>query len=406
MKKQKDNSLEGLRGIASLVVVIGHFIFVFLPYLATLYYPAAGAAPRNRFEAVLAYPPFSLLFSAEAAVCVFFVMSGYVLTTKYFSTGDVAAVQSAAAKRYVRLALPSFASVALAWCLWRTGAIQTQQAGAIGVAGWVPSWYVGPFSVLSVFVDGLIGAPLFSRTALNPPLWTIQVELIGSILLFSMMALFGRRPLLLAAWFLFFSIVLGFQKPNAMFYLSFLVGALLNPARDWLRRHEALSVVMVALGLVGVAYNEFHAFAALRSVPLPNWTPLGPDFNENPRLVWNSIGAMLLVGGTLGSRHVGAVFAARVPVFLGKISFSMYVVHMPLLMSVGLRASAVFQSFGISYANSAALAFVVYVAAVILVSAVFYRLVDAPSMRLADRVGARLWRVAPAKVEERQAISG
>ena len=90
MKKQKDNSLEGLRGIASLVVVIGHFIFVFLPYLATLYYPAAGAAPRNRFEAVLAYPPFSLLFSAEAAVCVFFVMSGYVLTTKYFSTGDVA----------------------------------------------------------------------------------------------------------------------------------------------------------------------------------------------------------------------------------------------------------------------------------------------------------------------------
>jgi peptidoglycan/LPS O-acetylase OafA/YrhL len=66
----------------------------------------------------------------------------------------------------------------------------------------------------------------------------------------------------------------------------------------------------------------------------------------------------------------------------------------------------VFQSFGISYANSAALAFVVYVAAVILVSAVFYRLVDAPSMRRADRVGARLWRAAPAKVEERQAISG
>src|SRR5271169_2176712 len=138
--RSKDFGLEGLRGIASLVVAIGHFLFVFFPYLGNLFTPIPGLQPRFAFERWVQYPPFSLAYSAEAAVCVFFVMSGYVLSGKYFSTGDVATLQSAAAKRYVRLVLPSFASVLLAWVLFESGAIITRQSSSLGVAGWVSSW--------------------------------------------------------------------------------------------------------------------------------------------------------------------------------------------------------------------------------------------------------------------------
>lgn len=387
----KNLGLEGLRGIASLAVAIGHFTFVFFPYLGSLFRPIPGLRPAYPFESWVQYPPFSLLFSAEAAVCVFFVMSGYVLTSKYFSTGNVAALQTAASKRYIRLVLPSFASVMFAWVLWRSGAIITQESAAIGVAGWVPAWYVGPFPFLGSVFNGFIGAPLLSHTVLNPPLWTIQVELIGSILLFSMFAVFGRNPVWLCAWFLFFSCLLGYFRPNSLFYLSFFVGALMNPAREWLRSHQSVSALLVALGLIGVAFNHLYVFSVIQAIHLPNFQPYGPNLNDDPRLFWNTVGAICLVAGVIGSRSVGALFATRIPVFLGKVSFSIYVIHIPILMSVGLRAARFAQQSGLSYSASVAFSLVVYLTVVLAVGTLFQRYIDKPSIRLADMVANRVW---------------
>lgn len=386
---KKNLSLEGLRGLACLVVAIGHFAFVFSPILAAQFSPIPGATILYTLEHLLTYPPFSLLYSAEAAVCVFFVMSGYVLTAKYWKTGDVVELQKGASKRYVRLVIPAFASVMLAWALWKTGAIITTEAGPIGVAGWVPSWYVGPYPFFGSVFNGLIGAPLFAHTTLNSPLWTIQVELIGSVLLFAMIAAFGRNPFWLCAWFLFFADVLGYYLPNVLFYFVFFVGYLLHPARDWLRSHQAVSLALAAVGLVCLAFNLNPAFDWMREIKLPNLQPYGPDFNANVRLFWNSIGAVLLVAGVIGSKPLDAILSLRIPVFLGKISFSLYVIHMPLVMSVGLRASRFWQEQGASYGTAAILAFLTYIFTAIALATLFYRWVDLPAIKLAGRIADR-----------------
>lgn len=388
MKKNKDLGLEGLRGIACLVVAIGHFAFVFFPYLASLFHNIPGAVPRFEFEKWATIAPISLAYSAEAAVCVFFVMSGYVLTTKFFATGELGSIQKAASKRYIRLVLPSFASVALAWTLWKTGAIITNRSLQIGVAGWFPGWYAEPFQFISMLTNGLVGAPLFAHTQLNPPLWTIQVELIGSILLFAMLALFGRHPVLLVGWFIFFADVLGFQSTGMLFYLSFFAGALLNLAQPWLQRQKLLLVIFMAAGLTGLAFNLSPQFGFLQAIPLPNFRPTAPNLAENPRVFWNTIGAILLVAGVIGSSGTSRLLGSRIPVFLGKISFSVYIIHVPLLMSVGLRAAEFSQAHGATYGQSAAIAFGLYIVAVFVVGSVFQRFIDAPAIKLADFVGS------------------
>ena len=387
--KQKNLALEGLRGIACLAVVIGHFAFVFFPYLGTIFVPIPGVRPAFAFERWVSYPPFTLLFSAEAAVCVFFVMSGYVLTAKFYATGSVGELQSAAAKRYVRLVLPTFASIMLAWGLWKCGAILTRQGLAIGVAGWVPAWYQKPYSFIGALWNGLAGAPLFADTTLNPPAWTIQVELIGSILIFAMITLFGRRPILFVGWSLFFSNLLGFQLPNVLFYVAFFSGALLNLARDWLRSHQIASLVLVGVGLVGVAYNMTPTYEFIRAIPLPNLQPIGPDFRPMPRLFWNSFGSIALVAGVIGSHQVESLLGVRPLAFLGKISFSMYLVHMPILMSLALGSVKWGRAAGMSYGAAAGITFVLYLTVVIALSILFFRGVDAPSMRLANYLGAK-----------------
>lgn len=383
MIKDKNLSLEGLRGLASLSVVVGHFTFVFSPYLASLYYPTPGVKPRFSIEAILAYPPFTLLFSADAAVCVFFVMSGYVLTTRFITSNSLEGIQTAAAKRYVRLVLPTAASILFAWLLWKWGAILTKEATQIGVAGWVEAWYRERLSLPGVLFNALLGAPLFAQTGLNPPVWTIQVELIGSIILFSMTALFFGRPVLFVAWSLFFANILGFKLPNVLFYVAFFAGSLLNYASDWLRRNQNASCFIFIIGLVGVSYNYSPLYGLIHLFRLPNLGPIGPDFNALPRLFWHTAGATALVAGVIGWRKADNFLSRRAFVYLGRISFSMYLVHMPIIMSIALGCSKITQQFGLTYGQAVAVTFPIYICSVIVIADLFYRAVDRNAIGIA-----------------------
>ena len=391
MATKKDLGLEGLRGIASCIVANGHFSFIFFYYLGSGFYNMPGVVPTYDFERWAVYPPFSFALCAVAAVSVFFVMSGYVLTTGYFVKGEIEPVQSAASRRYIRLVLPSCASVLFAWYLWKTGAIIAAESIPIGVAGWVSTWYVTPFTFLGAIRNGLIDGPLFSVTDLNPPLWSIQFEMLGSILLYAMLALFGKRPLLLLGWFLVFAVTLT-NAPNSLYYLSFLAGAMINPMRDWLKSHQAVSILLAVVGLVGVAYAPYSSlFAPMQAIPLPNFSPTGPNFNSDHQMFWNTIGAILLVAGTIGSGVINRALGSRILVFLGKISFSIYLVHMPLIMSVGLRTSRYCQKLGYTYETSAFIAYGVFVVTTLLTATFFQRYIDAPSIRLAAVISKRDW---------------
>lgn len=392
MRKSKDLSLEGLRGLACMAVAIGHFTYIFFPYLANNFRPIPGVQPAYWIERILEYPPFSLAFSADAAVSIFFVLSGYVLTTKYFYNHDIPALQGAAAKRYIRLVLPCFVSVMFSWTLWRAGLTFSKDALVIHVAGWVPTVYAGNFPFSHAIFNGLLGAPLFGISALNWPLWSISIELIGSLMLFGTLAALGRYPFWLVAWFLFFADTLGYHAMGALYYLSFGAGALLNLARVWLKKNEWTSVILAGLGIIGVAFNHFYLYRPILAVPLPNFSPYGPNFADEAPLTselwWHTIGAILLVAGVIGSRHVAAIFAKRIPVFLGKISFSVYILHWPILMSLGLGVAWGAQRIGIPFGFSALIAFLSFMGVTLALATLFERCIDQPSIKLAGLISA------------------
>ncbi len=70
--------LDGARGVAALSVVISHYIQVF--------YPAAlnGNSQQAHFQwdTLYGYSPLNLFYNRQFAVCLFFVLSGYVLSVK------------------------------------------------------------------------------------------------------------------------------------------------------------------------------------------------------------------------------------------------------------------------------------------------------------------------------------
>ncbi len=81
---RKQIYIEAVRGLAALLVVFTHFMMAFYPSAA---YGAKYQA-HGEWEKLFIQTPLSILLQGEFAVCLFFVLSGYVLSLPYFGPGS------------------------------------------------------------------------------------------------------------------------------------------------------------------------------------------------------------------------------------------------------------------------------------------------------------------------------
>ena len=95
--------LDGVRGVAASVVFFGHL----------------SLALTNAIW----------IFNGNAAVCIFFVLSGYVLSD--LAQRSQLSFPAQAIRRYLRLVFPMLITSAFAWALLETGAYRNQEAAAL-----------------------------------------------------------------------------------------------------------------------------------------------------------------------------------------------------------------------------------------------------------------------------------
>ncbi|WP_019915138.1 acyltransferase family protein [Paenibacillus sp. HW567] len=72
--------LNGLRGVAALVVVFSHYTLSFFPALHT----GNTSDVYNSFELFVSGSPLNVFYNGSFAVFIFFILSGFVLSYKYW----------------------------------------------------------------------------------------------------------------------------------------------------------------------------------------------------------------------------------------------------------------------------------------------------------------------------------
>ena len=317
----KELAVEGLRGLAALNVFLSHFLFGFFPRLFDALYPSiqTSVAEKSSLLTFFSSPLFTVFFNGGNAVAVFFVLSGYVLTKPYFERGDVASLRSRFVKRYFRLMIPSGVATLLGYGLYRGGFLHNVDLHAVTHSDWLTTQFRAEASGGFAIQDALMGCLFHGVNRYDPPLWTMRVEFVGSLLLFAAYALFPKRSKVLPNTALVLLFVFGFfSRVDALYFAGFWLGSLLPHTR--VPDRKIVLPISFSLGMILLAYDASPFYSVLL-------------YTEEHRVACNLLGAAFLLYAVIHGRKLNRFFCRRPFVFLGKISFSMYLIHIPILFS-------------------------------------------------------------------------
>jgi peptidoglycan/LPS O-acetylase OafA/YrhL len=323
--------LEALRGIAAIVVLMHHFMLGFTPRLHGLLYP-------DQPYSVFGTPAFAFV-NGSAAVVVFFVLSGFVLTVGILRSQNIARIFVAAVKRWPRLALTVVLANAVAGLLMAHSAFDNVRTAAVVPSIWLGWFYNWPSAGNHEIVQSLVeGATTFfsaGNSRYNSNLWTMYFEFWGS------MIAFGCAFLLVAVsnflgQVLIFAVVWFAATAINPYFGCFVIGT----AMSWIYVRQSAeewpawtTVVIVPVMIFTLGYSE--NFISGRA---EGWYGLfNPLTRQNPllvRVILNSVGATLAILLFLRIFAVKRAMSGEVGRILGFMSFGIYLVQIPVICSI------------------------------------------------------------------------
>ena len=366
------SQLDGLRGLAAMIVVFSHIATGFVP---ALYFGSEQLAVPQ-WQASFATSPLFVAINGSFAVYIFFVLSGFVIAGS--ADTSKASIPTNCIARVVRLSVPCSMSVLLAAALLGLRITWISEAAKIVNHKWIRD-YIGDYPLRVVLAEASGGYYLTGGSHLNPVLWTMQRDLIGSLAIYIIFGVFRERmPRLVACAVAV--LALAVSKVEAHYYLCFVAGSALFLMRDQVSRLPSWAgILALCVGLVlGGRPFAVPTFGSFYYIP---YTVLGKLY----LYVW-PLGAAFIVTGTLLSATAASVLGSPAGRFFGRISFGVYLIHFALLKSL---MSYLFVSYGRFGPVEFAISSLVYICTVIAAGFVFTILVVEPATRLSFMVKRR-----------------
>jgi peptidoglycan/LPS O-acetylase OafA/YrhL len=284
--------LDGIRGWGAFVVLVYH-VFV-------------DGLPISKESKNILSPLF--FFNGTLAVWIFFIVSGFSLSIAYSVTKEKGILLKIAYGRYLRLAIPILFFSLLMFFAFKVGLILPVEErpeifrGTMVQAPSLENTIL--FSFYNVFFNYSFS------TTLIPPLWTMSIEIFGSCLVLMLCAICGG------------------SKLNLLFYaIATVVAIIFSP--------------YYAAFFIGIIFAELYAQRKLKD---SNWVALAslttgaflaiflPTAGSHMYLLIS----VLFFYGIIGSPIMKNIMENKLSRFMGKISFTLYLLHAIIMWTFSL----------------------------------------------------------------------
>lgn len=321
--------LDSLRGLAAFTVVINHHLNA-LPQVfdQTVY------AKNEWMFVMLKYTPLHAFWGGHEAVIFFFVISGFVLALPYFKRE--LHYTPFVLKRISRIYLPYIVAVGVALL----ADVLLSRGGIAELSSWFNGSWSQPIA-LKMLINHALLIGSFENGELDPVLWSLvhemRVSLVFPVVIFVVARFWWRKSLAVAFGVTLFAFALAYViyrgtgissdlPPTIRYTAMFIVGALLA------RHHKALTArfngmrraskwLVLAAAILAYTYRWWF---------LPHQRVLHFDiFND-----WAvTAGVSVFIICALASAKASRLLHARPLLFLGKISYSLYLYHAVVLLA-------------------------------------------------------------------------
>ncbi|KAK5358834.1 hypothetical protein LTR20_010799 [Exophiala xenobiotica] len=356
-KSRRTAYLDGLRGFAALIVYFGHHeLWAHDALSPDQILENAYGYDNQRYFACL---PFIRTFfsGGHFAVTVFFVMSAFVLSMKpmamihsgeYMRLGDNLA--SALFRRWLRLFIPVLCTTFLYMTSWHVFKYRVESEPKSSYREELWNWYCGFKNFSFVFTTG--GNPWFSYDFHT---WSIPVEFRGSIVIYTALQAFSRCTRNARLWCELCLIFYFMYIVDGSFCAIFMAGMFLCDI-DLLEQGQKLPYLVSSMGRfkTPMYYGLFLVSLYLGGCPAyssdihvlknsPGWyylSLLKPQAVFDYKWFYLFWASTFLVASISRIPVLKAFFETRFNQYLGRISFAFYLVHGPILWSLGDRVYA------------------------------------------------------------------
>ncbi|WP_454015876.1 acyltransferase family protein [Bacillus sp. Marseille-Q7846] len=309
--------LDSIRGLAALTVVFGHFCLM-LP----------------SFPNFIKFSPLRFLWAGGEAVIVFYVLSGFVLSMALYHSKTN--YWGYLIKRFVRIYIPYYFWIIITFALF----ILFSPYEVVGLRDWFYDRWQGSITKLDIINHFVLLNNFFTENY-NPVIWSLAQEMRISIVFPLLFLLFyklnWKKTILFALSFSLISVFLnmlhigkaeGFYNGYAdtlHFTSMFLVGMLLFKHQEKLiysyRNMKKINKgFLIVIGIILYLYSILI---------------YGFSRNDTTFLLkdWGVVmGVSIFIIMAMSNLKVKVFLNKGVFVYLGEISYSIYLCHFPIMM--------------------------------------------------------------------------
>jgi peptidoglycan/LPS O-acetylase OafA/YrhL len=379
-------ALDSVRGIAAFIVVI-HHCFLTRAVYSDFFFSHWKTHATGLVSWIFLYTPARIVWAGYEAVTLFYVLSGLVLALPWVE-GKAPEYKKFAMRRMCRLYIPYMVGIAAAGVL---NVVLFQHAYVSGASGWVNSMtWTNPVTPYVLFDHiALIGHHATINGVTHTLIWEIRVSLLFPLIIVPIYRWGVRGALAVLAFLLALIVGLQLLYGDIGAVGNLLIGrpnqSLLNKSAFELQWTAYYACFFVFGSLLAARLREIRLFFS-RAGSWLGFVLLGSGLLvfQGHWSQWHAVqefmvavGSVLILCAALAPGGVEKMLLKRFPRYLGKLSFSLYLVHLPVILALTIFTHG---------ALSLPLLILIVVPVSIALADVFDRLVTAPSATLGHRL--------------------
>lgn len=315
--------LDGIRGWASLAVLLSHILMCFLvlttPFLKFDRLRLIEDISNNNYLDIFFGIIIKFISDGHLAVLIFFVLSGYALSIGHLDLGK-RKLTIAVTARYFRLMIPILITSLIAYLLLKFKLMFNLEVATTPEksSGWLGRFYNFDASIID-FIRFSVFDVFFKYDdykTYNSSLWTMPIEIMGSFLIYAYLGIFRTTEKILWRLILLLTSLLFIFAPlYSCFFIGYIIAEINKKnSRNSLFgyfKSNTVEIFFIFLFFICAIFSTYFRGNDHQACFFASCIVLSVSFSQKLKLF----------------------FSNKLSNYLGRISFPLYLIQIPIICS-------------------------------------------------------------------------